>query len=492
MEKKYFLSIDRGQSAIKAAFLNLNADICYMESVECQPIQSPNPGWAQQDMQLIWEQTVYVIRQLLEHSGVKPEEVAAISFSGQGGGNFLISADGQPVYPGVLSMDRRHEEVDFEDKKQTEIPRTIAFMVWLKEKCPEVYHKTRWILGSKDWIRYCLTGNAHADRSDAPAPVEESTGEYQKDSMVRAGIPECADKLPPLKYASEICGRVTRRAAKETGLLEGTYVVAGAHDMIACSIGCGGRRQGHLTIIMGTMGINIAVLDKNTGLNKYRSGECFEFGGVSEGLKMVTTSIGSGCYTVNWMLELLFEKELEEAEKRKINIFTLLEERLLEREPSSLIFQPYLLGTFYNGKAKAGILGISDQTTREDILLALFEGVCVSMCMEIERLEEIAQSTFDDIWLTGGGSKSRIWGQMYADILRRPVKIGKTGEAGCRGAAVCAGIATGHFDLEENFPVPEVEKIYYPREEIVKTYKKQLQIYKQAYRHSADLWEEQK
>ena len=166
-------------------------------------------------------------------------------------------------------------------------------MVWLKEKCPEVYHKTRWILGSKDWIRYCLTGNAHADRSDAPAPVEESTGEYQKDSMVRAGIPECADKLPPLKYASEICGRVTRRAAKETGLLEGTYVVAGAHDMIACSIGCGGRRQGHLTIIMGTMGINIAVLDKNTGLNKYRSGECFEFGGVSEGLKMVTTSIGS-------------------------------------------------------------------------------------------------------------------------------------------------------------------------------------------------------
>lgn len=72
MEKKYFLSIDRGQSAIKAAFLNLNADICYMESVECQPIQSPNPGWAQQDMQLIWEQTVYVIRQLLEHSGVKP------------------------------------------------------------------------------------------------------------------------------------------------------------------------------------------------------------------------------------------------------------------------------------------------------------------------------------------------------------------------------------------------------------------------------------
>lgn len=492
MGKKYFLSIDRGQSAIKAAFLDFHADICFIESVDCQPIQSPHPGWAQQDMNFIWDQTVAIIRSLLENSGVRPEEIAAVSFSGQGGGNFLISEDGKAVYPGVLSMDRRHEEVYSGNVSPIEVPRTIAFMLWLKEHHPDVYKNTRWILGSKDWIRYCLTGNANADMSDTPAPVNYVTGEYSKECAQLAGIPECVEKLPPLKYASQICGSVTRKAAEETGLLAGTPVVMGAHDMIACSAGCGGHRQGHLTIIMGTMGINIAVFDNNVELLECNPGECFEFGGISKGVKTVTTSIGSGCNTVNWMLDLFFEKEKEEARQKNQSIFTLLEEKLLGKEPTDIIFQPYLLGTFYNSNAKAGILGMSDQTKKEDILLALFQGVCLSMCLEIEKLENKAQIRFDDIWLTGGGSKSSIWGQMYADVLRRPVKIGQTGEAGCRGAAICAGIALGLFDLDKKFPAPRVDKIYYPRKEASEKYEKQLQIYKEAYQSSVDLWDQQK
>lgn len=493
MDKKYILSIDRGQSCIKAAFCGLYGDVIRVESRGCQPIESPRNGWAQQDMNLIWEQAAQAIRSLFRKNDICPMEVAAVSFCGQGGGNFLVSEEGEAVYPGVLSMDSRHEEMAaaFENPEDIEIPRTVAFMRWLKEEEPQVFQKTRWILGSKDWIRYCLTGKANADMSDPPAPVDLDTGEYQTQCLDAAGIPECASMLPPLVYASEICGAVTKEAAEKTGLIEGTPVVAGAHDMIACSIGSGGNHQGHLAVILGTMGINIAVADQKTRLKEAKApGESFVFGGITRELKTVTTSIGSGCNTMNWFLDLLFEKEEQEARERGISVFELLEERLAGKGPSSVIFQPYLLGTFYNSSAKAGLIGITANTSRDDILLALFQGICVSMCMEIAKLEERVEE-FQEIWMVGGGSKSRIWGQMYADVLNRPVHIGRDSEAGCRGAAICAGVALGCYSLGEDFPKPVAAKTYYPREESAKWYEGQMELYKEAYGMASGIWERQ-
>ena len=72
MEKYYYLSIDRGQTGIKAAICDQQAEVLFVESCKCQPIQSPNPGYAEQDMNMIWEQTVQVIRELLEKNKVMP------------------------------------------------------------------------------------------------------------------------------------------------------------------------------------------------------------------------------------------------------------------------------------------------------------------------------------------------------------------------------------------------------------------------------------
>lgn len=488
MEKKYFLTIDRGQTGIKAAFLSTGAELLKVEACKCEPIRSRRPGWAEQDMELIWEQTVAVIRKLFESSGIRPEEVAAVSFSGQGGGNFLVSEEGKALYPGVLSLDSRHEEVSGLFSEPEKVPRTIAFMRWLKEKEPEVFARVRWILGSKDWIRYCLTGEAYADMSDPAAPVDFKTGRYRPECMYAAGVPECGDMLPPLVYASEICGRVTEAAAAETGIPAGTPVVAGAHDMIACSLGAGGIRKGHLAIIMGTMGINICVAGEETEITgEDTAGECFLFGGAVKGMKTATSSIGSGCNTMDFFLNLLFSEEQKQAREQGISVFELLEERLSGREPSPVIFQPYLLGTFYNSSAKAGFAGITAQTTREDILLALFQGICISMCIEIEKLEKKTQR-FDDIWLVGGGSRSRIWGQMFADILRRPIHVCETGEVGCRGAAVCAGIALGLYTPERDFPKPKAAAVYEPDSGYAEIYRRQTEKYKRAYEAGIDIW----
>lgn len=479
MEKYYYLSIDRGQTGIKAAICDQQAEVLFVESCKCQPIQSPNPGYAEQDMNMIWEQTVQVIRELLEKNKVMPETIAAVSFSGQGGGNFLVSKDGKAIYPGVLSLDNRHEEIldKIKNAEQLGIPRTITFMRWLKENEPDVYADTKWILGSKDWIRFCMTGKANADMSDTPAPVDYEKREYITESLVEAGVPECIDMLPELCYASEICGYVTKEAAEKTGLLEGTPVAAGAHDMIACSAGAGGNKQGHLTIIMGTLGINIAVVDagRKPPAPK-RNGESFTFAGVTKDVMTATTSIGSACNSMNWFLNMFFQEELKEAAEKNIGIFELLEQKLDGRDVSQVMFYPYLMGTFYNSNATAGFSNITASTSREDVILAMFQGICISMCLEIQKLEERVQR-FEQIYMVGGGSKSNIWGQMFADVLDRPVHICQNSEVGCRGAAICAGIALGNISFDKHFPMPKVKKTYYPRSEYTEKYQKQLKKY---------------
>lgn len=98
------------------------------------------------------------------------------------------------------------------------------------------------------------------------------------------------------------------------------------------------------------------------------------------------------------------------------------------------------------------------------------------MCLEIQKLEERVQR-FEQIYMVGGGSKSNIWGQMFADVLDRPVHICQNSEVGCRGAAICAGIALGNISFDKHFPMPKVKKTYYPRSEYTEKYQKQLKKY---------------
>ena len=204
----------------------------------------------------------------------------------------------------------------------------------------------------------------------------------------------------------------------------------------------------------------------------------------------MTTSIGSGCNTMNWVLDLLYEKEKELLKEKNKDIFSYIENKLQGKEPVEMIFQPYLMGTFYNSEAKAGLLGMTAGTTKEEIIMSVYQGICISMCMEIDKLEEKTQN-LDDIWLTGGGSKSNIWPQMFADTLGRPVHIAECSELGCRGAALCAGIALGWYSLDKDLPRLKASKTYYPREHFTKIYQRQKELYRYVYDMSVQYWKRQ-
>jgi L-xylulokinase len=112
------------------------------------------------------------------------------------------------------------------------------------------------------------------------------------------------------------------------------------------------------------------------------------------------------------------------------------------------------------------------------------------MCMEIQRLEAILGS-FTDIWIVGGGSKSFIWCQMFADVLNRPVHVCNTSEVGCRGAAICAGVALGFLEEAKDLKAPEEKCEYVPCSGKHSFYMEQGELYRELNNLCAEIWKKQ-
>jgi L-xylulokinase len=103
-------------------------------------------------------------------------------------------------------------------------------------------------------------------------------------------------------------------------------------------------------------------------------------------------------------------------------------------------YHPYL----FDAAMRAGFYGIAGWHTEGHLLRALFEGVAFEHKRHIDHLRS-AGIRFDTAILSGGGARSRIWPQMFADILGVPIHLASHPETGALGAAIVAGVGVGLF-----------------------------------------------
>ena len=105
--KKYLMGIDRGSTNIKAAVYDFQGREIFIAGTPVELPRQYHLGWAEQDMDLLWENTVTAVRKLFDTSDVKPEEIAAIGFSGHGNGLYLVDKQGKPSRLAIMSIDSR-------------------------------------------------------------------------------------------------------------------------------------------------------------------------------------------------------------------------------------------------------------------------------------------------------------------------------------------------------------------------------------------------
>jgi L-xylulokinase len=238
----------------------------------------------------------------------------------------------------------------------------------------------------------------------------------------------------------EIVGRVTAEAASATGLAEGTPVVGGLFDVVASALGSGAVDEGQASIIVGTWSINQVIARK-----AIPDASIFMTSIFGPERAMAIESSATSAANLEWYVRELVHRGSEGGDP-----FGAVNTRAAAVAPAvdDPYYHPYLYGSRLGAAMRAGFYGIAGWHGEGHLLRALFEGVTFEHKRHIDVLRR-AGLRFDSAILSGGGARSLIWPQMFADVLGIPISLSACSETGALGAAIVAGVGIGLFaDLE--------------------------------------------
>ncbi|MCW0000954.1 carbohydrate kinase [Pararhizobium sp. YC-54] len=448
--KEYLLGLDAGNTVIKAVIFDRAGNEIAAASEEGHS-RMPCPGHVERGLDELWTNARHVIRACIEKAKIKPEYIAAIGCAGHGNGLYALDREGAPLL-GIQSLDTRAaglvdewRDAGVGDRtyplgQQRPWPsQTPTLLAWLKRHRPETFGKIGTVFLCKDFIVNRLTGKRVSDVSDMTGCglLNVAARRYDQGLMDAYGLGECMELLPPLIESADIAGHVTVEAAAQTGLAVGTPVVGGLFDVVASAIGSGVTRTGAASIIAGTWSINQVIIDRPE-LN----GPVFMSSTFDRNRYMAIESSATSAANLEWLVREFFADACPQGRSP----FDVCCEFAAAIEPASddPIYHPFLYGAQQDGNARAGFYGIAGWHTKGHLVRAVLEGVAFGHRAHIETMRS-AGAPFSEAVLSGGGSRSLIWPQIFADVLGVPVSVARSRETGALGAAIAAGTGVGVF-----------------------------------------------
>ena len=271
----YLLGIDVSTTATKALLIDQHGAVTAVAANEYS-FDTPHPLWSEQDPPVWWYGAIQSIRAVLSKSGVRGDEIAAIGLTGQMHGLVLLNGDGSVLRPSILWNDQRTgaqcDEIRARVGKETLIRITgndaltgftAPKILWVREHEPEVYARVRHILLPKDYLRYRLSGKLGTDKAGAAGtlllgPASRATGRPKCSTHWTSRQTTCRPRIE----GPEFTGAVSADVAADTGLREGTPIVAGGGDQAAGAVGVGAVAEGIVSLVLGTSGVVFATVNE--------------------------------------------------------------------------------------------------------------------------------------------------------------------------------------------------------------------------------------
>ena len=446
----YILGLDAGNTVIKAILFDLSGRELAVAARDGRS-SMPKPGHVERDLDELWRNAVSVIGQCIAEAGIGAGEIVAIGCAGHGNGLYALDRAGAPLI-GIQSLDTRAVGIVAEWAEQNVGDRTYAhclqrpwaaqtptLLAWLKRFSPGLFASIGTVFLCKDFVVNRLTGARCSDTSDMSGCglLQMRDRRYEPDLLAAYGLGDCVDLLPPVLESADIAGHVSEQVATLTGLRAGTPVVAGLFDVVASAVGSGVTRTGAASVIAGTWSINQVITDE-----PIRDPSIFMLSAFDRRRYLAIESSATSAANLEWIVREFLEHD-GEADKSP---FELCSELVASVDPDGdiPIYHPFLYGSQQNGHARAGFYGIAGWHGRAHLLRALFEGVAFEHRRHVETLHK-AGADFDSVVLSGGGSRSSVWPQIFADVLGVPVTVARSRETGALGAAIAAGTGVGIF-----------------------------------------------
>jgi L-xylulokinase len=489
---RYLMGIDNGLTFSKVAIFDLEGRTVGVAGRKID-VQYPKPGYTERDMDHVWQKTAEAAREVIAVSGISPSDILAIGNSGHGNGLYVLDRDGRVFRPSIASMDGRAPEIVDEwmrpgGVREQAFPYTLqscwagqpsVLLAWLKRHEPDNYRRIGKVLLCTDYIKFCLTGEHTTDYSiiSGSSLFDSPNRTFSRELLEVYGIPELFPAMPRPVWGHEIAGRVTPEAARQTGLAAGTPVTGGLFDIDAAAIGAGVISDGILCLIAGTWSINQVIT--NDPIVDKRLFLCSLY--AVPGMWLTLEASPASATNLEWFVNNFCFEEKQEAQARGISVYEVCNEKVASLAPGStdIIFHPYLFGSDVQATARAGFYGLGAWHTKTHVLRALYEGVVYGHMNHIEKLRA-AGARIEKARMTGGGSHSHVWTQMFSDALGLPIEVPEGAEVAARGVAMAAGIGAGVYRdyADAVAKVVQVERVHQPDPHATPHYLARFQEYK--------------
>ena len=469
----FFIGVDLGTSAVKLLLMDENGKIEKIVSKE-YPLYFPHPGWSEQKPEDWFAQSMEGIRELV--SGCDRTQVKGISFGGQMHGLVALDENDDVIRPAILWNDgRTGKQTDYLNnvigkEKLSKYTANIAFagftapkILWMKENEPENFARICKIMLPKDYLAYRLSGTFCTEYSDASGmlllDVEHKC--WSREMMEICGV--TAEQLPKLYESWEPVGCLKPEIAEELGLPADVKVIAGAGDNAAAAVGTATVGDGGCNISLGTSG-TLFISSRDFGVDENNA--LHSFAHADGNYHLMGCMLSAASCNKWWMDEILQTTKYQEEQAG-----------ITKLGENQVFYLPYLMGErspHNDPDARAAFLGMSMDTTREDMTLAVLEGVAFGLRDSLEVARSIGVDP-DRTKICGGGAKSPLWRKIIANVMNMKVDIIESEEGPGYGAAILAAVGCGVYPSVEEAakqlvkvvateePDPELEAKYEER-----------------------------
>ena len=485
-----YIGIDLGTSAVKLLLCDEKGRIEHVISKE-YPIYFPKPGWSEQNPKDWWEAVVVGIKELT--ASVDKTRIEGISFGGQMHGLVVLDEQDQVIGPALLWNDgRTWEECNYLNEvvgqeRLSQYTANIAFpgftapkILWIKNKEPEHFKKIKKIMLPKDYIAYKFSGIHCTDVSDASGMLlfDVKNKCWSQEMLELCGITK--EQMATIFESYEVVGTLKEEVAHELGLRRDVKVIAGAGDNAAAAVGTGTVGDGACNISLGTSG-TIFISSKQFGVDPHNALHAFAH---ADGhYHLMGCMLSAASCNKWWMDDILEDKDYGKAQKEMTNL-----------GENTVFFLPYLMGErspHNDPHARGTFIGMTMDTARKDMNLAVLEGVAFALRDSLE----VARALGIEVTRTkicGGGAKSILWKKIIANVLNVKVDSIESEEGPALGGAMLAMVGCGVYsDVEAAAKViVRVTDTIKPDEKLVETDNKKYQKFSKIYPSLKELFKE--
>ena len=479
----YFLGIDLGTSTLKVGLFDEGFRLTGLARRSTVYLPGPR-GHAEQDPQTWWAQLRDALREVLAQ--VDASAVAGIGLCAFHHCPVLLDEKGDPVRPVVQLHDVRLQAARAEMARSGQLARIEALsrsmisvahfpVIYslLGEIDSERTQCARWVMTAKDYLRFKLTEEMGSERCDASGLNLFEVGSDSWSSNLCSEMAVDHSTLPPLGYAWEQAGVVTRRVTETTGLPGGIPVAYGGGDSHCALLGMGCTDPGDVGMLLGT-NVTLRMVFDRQPLDE--GNRVWTQHHVIPNRFSASASTMAGASVLSWYAQNF----MPDVGPGLLNQETALAELVQSVPPGSegLICLPYIHGErspFFDPDMTGSLIGLRPWHTRAHAFRAVMEGIgyVVADCSDL--LHSVGAQNGQEIGpirLGGGGSKNRLWTEIIASCLSRPLLRVDVAEAGALGAAMLGAVAAGYSDspqalaqslsrrVDEIVPDPQMVEVY--------------------------------